>query len=738
MGFQLSPSVNVTEIDLTGFIPAVATTGGAFVGQFQWGAVEEYTVIQNKKLLERTFGKPNDVNYRDWFSCANFLDYSNNLNVIRVVDTLVAKNATVDGTGILIKNETNHSQVYGTPLGDSAVISAKYPSDLGDSLQIIFMDANTWGTNPAYKVYEDLFDAKPSTSDYIAQVGGENDELHIVIIDKGGLFTGVPSTVLETHAFVSKAKDGRLLDGQASFYGTILNTQSEYVWYMDDPDSSSYAVGGELTAIDVVIGGTDYTSVPTVTIAGDGNSASATAVLASTGHAKAVTINAGGTGYTVGDTVTLANGIVLNVDSENAGEIDGVSVTTDVANLTSDAIAVTSTGGTGADDATFDVEVGFAVESITVDAGGLDYLIGTTVITVDAPTSGATATTSFTVSTGADFDTDWNTIGTGAKFKSLATNWDKTLSGGANSTVIDEDELITGWTMFQNSDVVDVSLLILGDAGEGVTPTTHKAVVKHVIDNVANVRKDCIAFFSPKHSDVVNQTEVQQLQNVVETREDINTVSSYAFMDSGWKYQYDVYNDKYRWLPLNADIAGICASTDLSKDPWWSPAGFTRGQIKNVIKLAYNPNKGSRDELYKRSINPVVSFVGEGVLLYGDRTQLAKPSAFQKLNIRRLFIVLEKAIATSAKYQLFEFNDTFTRNNFVSQVEPYLRDVVGRRGITDFRVVCDETNNTGEVVDRSEFVADIYIKPANSINFIQLNFVAVRTGVDFEEVVGKF
>ena len=737
MGFQLSPSVNVSEIDLTGFIPAVATTGGAFVGQFQWGAVEEYTVIQNKKLLEQQFGKPNDVNYRDWFSCANFLDYSNNLNVVRVVDSLVAKNATVDGTGILIKNETNHSQILGTPLGDAAVIAAKYPSDLGNSLQVIFIDSNTWGTDPAYKTYEDLFDAKPNTSDFVSQIGGENDEMHIVVLDKGGLFTGIPNAVLETFAFVSKARDGRQLDGENSFYGTILNTKSEYVWYMDDPDSAEYAVGGEITSIAVTVGGTDYATAPNVAIAGDGTGGAATAVLAATGHARAVTIADAGTGYAVNEVLTLANGIVLTVTAETGGVIDTFDVTTDVTTLTADELAVTSTGSTN-DDATFDVEVGFAVDSITVDTAGQDYLVGTTVITLDAPASGDTATATATVASGADFDADWNTAGAGSKYKSLSATFDVSLTGGVNSATIDENELLVGWDMFQNSDVVDVSLLILGDGGEGSTPTTHTAVVKHVVDNIANVRKDCIAFFSPKHADVVNVGEVDALENIIETRNAINTVSSYAFMDSGWKYQYDVFNDKYRWLPLNADIAGICAATDLSKDPWWSPAGFTRGQIKNVIKLAYNPNKGSRDELYKRSINPVVSFVGEGVLLYGDRTQQTKPSAFQKLNIRRLFIVLEKAISTAAKYQLFEFNDTFTRNNFINQVEPYLRDVVGRRGITDFRVVCDQTNNTGEVVDRSEFVADIYIKPANSINFIQLNFVAVRTGVDFEEVVGKF
>lgn len=216
------------------------------------------------------------------------------------------------------------------------------------------------------------------------------------------------------------------------------------------------------------------------------------------------------------------------------------------------------------------------------------------------------------------------------------------------------------------------------------------------------------------------------------------TSSSYAFMDSGWKYQYDKYSDVYRWVPLNGDIAGLCARTDLERDPWFSPGGLNRGIIKNLIKLSFNPTKTERDNLYSKGVNPVVTFPGEGTTLFGDKTLLSKPSAFDRINVRRLFIVLEKTIARAARFSLFEFNDQFTRASFVNLVEPYLRDVQGRRGISDFRVVCDESNNTAEVIDRNEFVGDIYIKPARSVNFIQLNFVAVRTGVSFDEVVGKF
>jgi phage tail sheath protein FI len=245
-------------------------------------------------------------------------------------------------------------------------------------------------------------------------------------------------------------------------------------------------------------------------------------------------------------------------------------------------------------------------------------------------------------------------------------------------------------------------------------------------------RKDCVAFLScPISNAALSNTDKLEISK--KYRNQIGS-SSYVFIDSGYKYTYDIYNDKYRWVPLNGDIAGLCARTDSTNDPWYSPAGFNRGNVKGVVKLAFNPTQTFRDELYKNNINPVVTFPGEGTVLYGDKTAQTKPSAFDRINVRRLFIVLEKAIATASKYSLFEFNDAFTRAQFVSLVDPFLREVQSRRGIIDFKVVCNERNNTPEVIDSNRFVADIYIKPTRSINFIQLNFVATRTGVSFNEV----
>jgi hypothetical protein len=295
---------------------------------------------------------------------------------------------------------------------------------------------------------------------------------------------------------------------------------------------------------------------------------------------------------------------------------------------------------------------------------------------------------------------------------------------GTDATPTDGNVQIA-YQQFASAENVDISLVMTGG---------HSSTVAANVVSLSVGRRDCVSFVSPALANVQAADPVSAITNFRNSL----TATSFAVMDSNWKYQYDKYNDIYRWIPCNGDVAGLCARTDQDRDPWFSPAGFNRGQFKNVIKLAFNPNQAQRDTLYKAGVNPVVSFPGEGTVLFGDKTLLDKPSAFDRINVRRLFIVLEKAISRAAKASLFEFNDEFTRAQFVNLVEPFLRLVQGRRGIYDFRVVCDETNNTPEVVDRNEFIGDIYIKPAKSINFIQLNFVAVRTGVAFDEIVGRF
>ena len=330
-------------------------------------------------------------------------------------------------------------------------------------------------------------------------------------------------------------------------------------------------------------------------------------------------------------------------------------------------------------------------------------------------------------------NTNWG-LTTSVVSANSAQNTFHTISGNAtvstgSSGVSDAPStgnLTISYDLFSNPDSSDVSLLMTG--------ATNANTIPNYLISIAESRKDCMVFVSPKYADVVNNAAPDVA--VANTADGI-TKSSFAVMDSGWKYQYDKYNDVYRWVPLNGDIAGLCVRTDLERDPWFSPAGLQRGVIKNVIKLAWNPTKANRDKLYKAGVNPVVSFPGEGTILYGDKTLQNRPSAFDRINVRRLFIVLEKSIAKAARSSLFEFNDEFTRAAFVNLVEPFLRDIKGRRGIYDYKVICDTTNNTPEVIDQNNFVGDIYIKPARSINFIQLNFVAVRTGVSFEEIVGS-
>ena len=631
MAFQLSPGVLVVEKDLTGIVPAVATSIGGYVGAFQWGPVEQITTISNESVLTRTFARPNNTVAASWFSAANFLAYGNNLKVVRAVGT-DAKNAVTSGTALLIKNEEQWEALYSNGAASVGEWAAKFPGVLGNSLKVSVCDSSGFSGWE----YRTEFDAAPGTSDYLVTLGNEDadDEMHIVVVDEDGLWTGTPNTVLEKFAFVSKAIDAKKADGSNAFYRDVLRG-SRYVHWMDHPIRVT-----ELS-------GTITTSLTSATVTGT-NTLFTEDVL-------------------VGDTLKTTNGVVIGV-----------------------------------------------VQTIATDTS-LVLTANAAVLLEDE--EDVVAETEF----------NWgSTSSSTIEFDSIGTE-DFSLSGGVSDDAPSDGALQIGWDLFANAEIVDVNLLINGP---------NSLSVGQYLIQIAQARMDCIGFVSPNLTSVLNNAG-DEAGNIISDRQDtLNVNTSYGVMDSGWKYQYDKYNDLYRWIPLNADIAGLCARTDTIADPWYSPGGLNRGQIKNVVKLAYSPDKTDRDELYKNGINPVVSFPGEGTVLFGDKTLLAKPSAFDRINVRRLFIVLEKAIATAGKYQLFEFNDAFTRAQFRNLVEPFLRDVRGRRGIFDFRVVCDETNNTGEVIDRNEFVADIFIKPARSINFMQLNFIATRTGVSFEEVVG--
>lgn len=699
--FLNSPGITVQEVDVTAGVQNVATTDGAFAGAFKWGPCEEVTLIESEEQLVERFGKPDANTAEYFFTVKNFLDYGGKARIVRTLDNDVALNATSDyglatgtvtvnssanvvtgsGTafntefhvgqtirigasgdvltigsitnathmtatsvpstnasantlyyaGLYIKNGTVYENSYSSGEWNGGSWAAKYPGVLGNSLKVSMAgSANAFSSTPSGTIsvantttttvtgsstsfttqvnvgdiltvygqerevtaitnttqltvnaafanaftanaftrewaYASLFDAAPGTSAFANARGGSADELHVVVVDEDGLWTGVPKTVLERFAFVSKAADAKQDNGENSYYKEVLNRNSKYVWWMDHPSN-----------------GTNWGS-----------------------NAVGVTF----------DAPYLVSGTSL------FGALDG--------------------------------------------------------------TSGISAA-----------------------------------------------DLTRGYDLFANKEDVDVSLVIAPPCANSSIANT---VANHLVSNIAESRLDCVVFLSPPKNLVVNNAG-NESANLVSYRAGLPS-SSYAVMDSGWKYQLDRYNDVYRWIPLCGDTAGLCARTDRQADPWFSPAGQARGNVKNVVKLAWNPRQSERDDLYKAGINAIVQLSGQGTVLWGDKTMLTRPSAFDRINVRRLFIVLEKAISRAGQTALFEFNDEFTRAQFVNIVEPFLRDVKARRGIQEFKVICDESNNTAQVIDAQEFRGDIYIKPARSINFITLRFVAVRSGVRFEELV---
>lgn len=458
--------------------------------------------------------------------------------------------------------------------GDVTVVSSS-PTTITYALQATSVaSASVLGTVDIDWQYFNEFDFAPGTSQWCINNSGTNDEMHIIVVDRTGAVSGVPGTVLEKFAYVSKAGDAKLPDGSNNYYVDVLNNTSKYIWWLAHP----------------------------------------------------------------------VNLDMVNTQTINWGQ-----------------------PALNQNFAQFAFAYGYDFSA------GSDGLLGQEFVMTDA-------------------------------------------------------QQIQAYDLYTNQELFDISLIVGGK--------TSANVANYLIQNIAEVRTDCIAFISPLDiatgNAILGNTSVE-IGKAVAFR-GLLASSSYGSIDSGFKYQYDKYQDKYWWIPLNADIAGLCARTDAIADPWFSPGGYTRGQIKNCVKLSMNADKTNRDTLYKNGINPVVSFPGQGTILYGDKTMLTKPSAFDRINVRRLFIVLEKAISTAAKYQLFEMNDAFTRAQFVGMVTPFLRDVQGRRGIFDFRVKCDDTNNPGSVVDANQFVGDIYIKPARSINFINLSFIAARSDVNFATI----
>ena len=619
MAFQLSPGINVSEIDLTTVVPAVATTEGASVGVFRWGPTNERILVTSQVELASRFGKPYTdysntgtvtwTNHESFFTAANFLDYSDALFVTRVVSDSAAKSADA-----------------------SNIFQAKDEGKIADSILVSYAGSDGFFNNegigvvnlaPSADTGTITYQTTANTSVVTAQFADKlNNNNKLVVNGQELTITGSDTPVVTNVANTAP---------QEYLYTISMNFAEKFV--SAESVSSAYRVRyGYYNAFDVTPAAGFYNII-----------------------------------------VIDEDGVISGTPGTVLEKFENISVTQ------------------GAK--TFDGATNYLPEVLESRSNW-----------IGATDNGAWRTA---LVTGSDANKSAYLQLTGG-------------SDGDDEEDIAIGKLANGWDLYKNSEEVDISLLIVGRP-------RGTALANYVIDNVAEKRKDSIVFVSPEYSDVSATDIVDYVSTLSQ--------STYAVVDSGYKYQYDKYNDVYRWVPLGADVAGTCARTDDNRDPWFSPAGYNRGNIKNVIKLNFNPNKAERDELYKNAINPVVIEQGVGAVLFGDKTFISTPTAFDRINVRRLFIVLEKAISVAARSTLFEFNDEFTRAQFVNLIEPFLRDVQGRRGIFDFKIVCDGSNNTGEVIDRNEFVGDIYVKPARSINYIQLNFVAVRSGVDFTEIV---
>jgi phage tail sheath protein FI len=659
MAFQVSPGVQISEIDLTNVVPAVSSTIGAFVGSFRWGPVGEVITVSDAKGLVDNFSSPANSTSaaEDFYTAESFLKYGSTLRIVRSGSTaslMRSANHSGDATSLLKNNEDYvNSYKSGALNGTVGQWVSRYPGVLGNSIKVSHCasasaysstsasttsgteaigqtiiavvsgaafqvgDVITFaGQTQEYKVtgiasndltvkslgqpantgivtevasgtainrkweHHSLFNKAPGISSGAALAGATADEIHIVVIDEDGAFTGAAGTVLESFGFSSMASDAKTPEGSSLYYKDVIATQSKYVYW-----------SGHNTATDL----------------------------------------------TAAEDRTLATSVA-------------------------------------------------------------------------DPFTGPTAP------------------------------WAISLTGGVDGSISTAGQKHGDWTThFGDAETIDISFLIVGstrtwsgsaeqDTRADWTTLANQAIL------LAEARKDCMVILSPRYSDVVGVSSESTQSSNVKLTADTATSSSYAVIDSGWVYQYDRFHDTYRWVPANGHTAGIMARSDLTRDSWVSPAGFSRGQYLGITKLAFNPKQASRDDLYRARVNPVVTFPGQGTLLYGDKTALSSPSAFDRINVRRLFIVLEKAIAVAAKAQLFEFNDAFTRAQFRSAIEPFLRDVKNRRGLVDYSVICDDTNNTDSVIDRNEFVCSIFVKPARSINFITLNFVAARSGVEFSEI----
>ena len=776
MAFQVSPGVNISEVDLTTIIPSISVTEGAFGGVFRWGPVGKFILVDSENTLAARYGKPTSNNYETFFTAANFLAYGNALYVSRAAVTTGFSNTVAAASANLNSNTTVilTGNTYGVAAGQS-VFGAGIPegtyvvsaTSAGASNTTVILSANaTTSTDAQLNFYannialnavansgavslasniiknaDDFDDKGPSNAafvntQFVARYPGElGNSLRISMCDSADQYSKTINPFSNTS--VGGSASAFRLDQLAAAGITInVNSATANVFLTWNASASvltyadtKIAAGQILQSLSVG----DYIEL--------GNSSVGTQVLKIKSLPAAIsedTITQAFFNITFEETWNRASNFTANTISRKWEFYNTIPTApgtsrylTDRGLTTVDQVNVVVVD----EDGKFSGTPGTVLEvyenlSRATDAIGEDGTTAFYKTVINDNSRYVWATNDRTEATTNVATSLTNSTATIPYIESFIGGTD-----GVTENSVTVSALASAYDLFADASSVDVSLIM---AGKAMGSSNGAQLANYLIDNIAEVRKDCVVFVSPDKADVVGSAvEGSQASNIVTFRTSVRD-SSYAFIDSGYKYQYDKYNDVYRYVPLNGDIAGLTARSDDLRDPWFSPAGYSRGQIKNLVKLAYNPSKTDRDLLYKNDVNPVITQPGQGTILFGDKTALGRPSAFDRINVRRLFIVLEKTVATAANQMLFEYNDEFTRAQFRNLVEPFLRDVQGRRGITDFRVVCDDSNNTPEVIDTNRFVGDIYVKPAKSINFIQLNFVAVRSGVEFTEVVGRF
>ena len=702
MSFLVSPGVHVREIDLTGIVPAVPTTIGGIAGAFEKGPVGSIVRVGSEEEMVKIFGEPQNTSnqFETFFTAANFLQYSDQLSIVRCESGVT--NAIASGTSFIIRDDDHYEDAFKDGQASVGEWAARTAGTHGNSLGVSICATSTAYEETA-KTTTTATESIGATVIDLTSAAGFNVHDIVNFGETLGFEYQVTAVSTDESTITVKLKDdptGAGLQTEVASGASVRRRWRFYDLFDAAPGTSDFATENKRGTQDEmhIVVFDQLGEISGFSVTANGNRTNAVLETFPNLSKNSAGKSPQGDSTYYADKIFRSSSYIYWMDHNTAGEnwgtdFDGQDVS----------IVMEDGGSDGAGTDAGDNIVLDGTNSAQNDAGG--------------KIQGETGVTSYVA-----LDTPTTTL----------------LKNGTDDYAVTAGELQNAYDEFKDAETVDINLILGGkgggDANTAASQDTHVTMLTALVED----RKDCVAFVSPYRAATVGVSSSNTATaNVVEAF-DLCPSSSYVVFDSSYKYMYDKYNDVYRYVPMNGDTAGLCAYTDNVADPWFSPAGLNRGNVRGAIKLSYTPKKSERDQLYRARVNPVVDFPGQGVVLFGDKTALSKPSAFDRINVRRLFLVLEKAIATASKFQLFEFNDEFTRASFRNLVEPFLRDVQGRRGIFDFRVVCDDTNNTGEVIDRNEFIGDIYIKPARSINFITLNFVAVRTGVEFSEVVGGF